>query len=291
MGKTTLGPSNTLSTSVLNQVSCGTVSLTGAQSKGCSVYLTVAATKSTVVSLSSNSTAVTVPKSVTVLTGALSTGFEIVAASVKTVQTATITATVGGVSKNLSIELYPAPTASLSSISCGTSSLTGAGTKGCSVYVNSAAESSIVVSLTSSNPAVTVPKIVTITAGALSAGFGATSMAVSTTQSVTITASANGVVQTDTMQLLATTASPTTEHEVQLSWSAPTTSTSISGYEIYRATGSSASFQLLNSSLDKQTVYSDMAVVGGTTYSYQVRSVNSSGVVSSPSNTTTVTIP
>jgi hypothetical protein len=293
MGKTSIGPSKSLGTAVLNQVSCGTASLTGAQSKGCSVYLSVVASKSTVVSLSSNNAAAKVPASVTVLAGAMSTGFDVAASSVKTAQTATITATVGGVSKSLSIKLYPAAAASLSAISCGTTSLTGAGTKGCSVYVDSAAESSIVVSLSSNNAAVTVPKTVTIPAGAMSAGFGATSTAVSTTQSVTLTASANGVVQTDTMQLLGTTTSnpPPTQHEVQLSWSAPNSTATISGYEIYRATGSSGSFQLLNSSLDQQTVYSDMAVAGGTTYSYQVRSVDASGTVSTPSNTTTVTIP
>jgi Abnormal spindle-like microcephaly-assoc'd, ASPM-SPD-2-Hydin len=80
-------------------------------------------------------------------------------------------------------------------------------------------------------------------------------------------------------------------HEVDLSWDAPASSPDpVAGYNIYRATGS-GSFVLINSSPDATVVYTDSAVVSGTNYSYQVTSVDSSGVESIPSNQITVTIP
>jgi hypothetical protein len=80
--------------------------------------------------------------------------------------------------------------------------------------------------------------------------------------------------------------------QVQLSWEAPNSSpVLISGYNIYRASGSSSSFQLLNSSIDAQTTYRDPTVQGGTNYHYYVTSVDSAGAQSTPSNTATVAVP
>ena len=80
-------------------------------------------------------------------------------------------------------------------------------------------------------------------------------------------------------------------HEVDLSWDAPASSPDpVAGYNIYRATGS-GSLVLINSSPDSAVVYVDSTVVSGTTYSYVVKSVDSSGVESVASNEITVTIP
>jgi hypothetical protein len=80
-------------------------------------------------------------------------------------------------------------------------------------------------------------------------------------------------------------------HEVDLSWSAPTSSPDpVAGYNIYRATGS-GSVVRINSSPGAAVVYVDSTVASGATYSYQVTSVDSSGVESVPSNQITVTIP
>jgi fibronectin type 3 domain-containing protein len=80
-------------------------------------------------------------------------------------------------------------------------------------------------------------------------------------------------------------------HEVNLSWIAPTGSSDpISGYNVYRAPSGSTSFAMLNS-VSSQTAYTDAGVQSGQTYQYYVTSVDSSGVESSPSNTTTVTVP
>ncbi len=79
--------------------------------------------------------------------------------------------------------------------------------------------------------------------------------------------------------------------QVNLSWSAPSSSAApVVGYNIYRALGSGA-FQLLNSSMDAKTTYVDTGVVSGDTYNYTVKSVDTSGVESAPSNEITVSVP
>ena len=79
---------------------------------------------------------------------------------------------------------------------------------------------------------------------------------------------------------------------VDLSWDAPSDSpVPIAGYNIYRSTGGSSAYQLLNSSVDTETTYVDNTVQSGLTYDYYVESVDSSGVQSAPSNQVSVTIP
>jgi hypothetical protein len=78
-------------------------------------------------------------------------------------------------------------------------------------------------------------------------------------------------------------------HEVDLSWIAPTSAPDVAGYNIYRAAGS-GSLVLMNSSLDTTLAYVDKNVSTGN-YSYVVKSVDSSGMESVPSNQITVTVP
>ena len=80
-------------------------------------------------------------------------------------------------------------------------------------------------------------------------------------------------------------------HEVDLSWDAPSSSSDpVASYNIYRSTGSGA-FQQMNSSANPQAVYVDPTVVSGVRYNYIVKSVDSVGVESVPSNQITVAIP
>jgi hypothetical protein len=83
----------------------------------------------------------------------------------------------------------------------------------------------------------------------------------------------------------------TISHEVDLMWNAPTSSPDpVAGYNIYRSTGG-GSLVLVNSSPDSSITYVDSAIVSGATYSYVVKSVDSSGVESVASNQITLTIP
>jgi hypothetical protein len=90
---------------------------------------------------------------------------------------------------------------------------------------------------------------------------------------------------------LSGTGTETAQHQVDLNWSAPSSSpVPVSGYNILRATGG-GKFQVMNSSVYEPTTYVDSTVQSATTYSYEVESVDSSGTVSSPSNEVTVTVP
>jgi hypothetical protein len=84
----------------------------------------------------------------------------------------------------------------------------------------------------------------------------------------------------------------TVAHQVNLTWNAPTDLTDpVAGYNVYRAASGSSSYQLLNSSVNTTTDYTDGTVQNGTSYSYYVESVDASGNLSAPSNTFTVSIP
>ncbi len=279
----------------LSGISCGTQSLTGAQTKTCSVSLSAAATSQLAVTLSSSNSALRVPASVSVSTGETSATFSATASAVSSSQKATLTATADGTSRTDLITLYPiaaaAPT--LSKISCGTQTLTGVATGSCSVSLSAAAVSPTVVTLSSSNGALQVPPSVTVAAGSTSAGFSAKASTVAITVLVTLTATSNGVSQTDILQLQATSTSQpaTAPPTVQLSWDAPNaTSDPIAGYHVYRTTGSGSNYSLL-SSLDAQTSYTDTTVQSGSTYDYIVKSVDTNGVESVSSNPVSLTIP
>jgi hypothetical protein len=108
-----------------------------------------------------------------------------------------------------------------------------------------------------------------------------------------LTIASNSLSGATAVVSLTGTAQATATHSVDLTWVAPTTSpTPVAGYHVYRALATSSStFTLLTSSLDTQTSYVDNTVLSGSTYDYEVRSVDGSGVESTPSNLFTVTIP
>jgi hypothetical protein len=93
-------------------------------------------------------------------------------------------------------------TATLSALSCSSSSFTGAGTASCQVTLSGTAGwNGLPVSLSSNNGAVAVPVSVTIGRGSASAVFTANVSAYTGTQTATLTASAAGVSRTFALQL------------------------------------------------------------------------------------------
>jgi len=292
--KAQTGTTATTTLASLSAISCGTLSLTGAQSKACSVYLSAPAPAPTTVALTSSRTALQVPTSVVVPQGSKTGGFQVVSQAVSQTVSVTITGKAGITTKSDVLTLYPAPAIvpTLSKVSCGTQTLTGPTTKACSVYFSAAVKSQTAVTLSSSNGALQVPTSVNVPAGATTGGFAITATAVSTTLTVTLTATEGGVSQTDVLQLEGTSSQPTTQHEVVLNWGAPTSSpVPLSGYHVYRSPNGGSNYQLLNSSVDVNTTYTDTAVQSGQTYDYIVKTVDTAGVESPPSNMTSVTIP
>jgi hypothetical protein len=107
----------------------------------------------------------------------------------------------------------------------------------------------------------------------------------------TVTLTSNASSGATTVINLTGTGVALVTYSVDLAWAAPVSSADpVAGYKVYRATGG-GSYTLLTSSTVTGTTYVDASVASGTTYSYEVTSVDASGVESVPSNIWTGTIP
>jgi hypothetical protein len=286
----------------VSALNCTNGSMTGAGSDPCTVTLNEAAgAGGQAVSLSSNATAVTVPLSVTVAQGATSAGFTATVSAVSTAETATLTASLGGGTETYAISLsatgqpVPTPTLSLQSTSVGFGD----------VDENTPAYQSV--TLTSSGTAA-----VTVSAGTVS-GTGYTISGVSFPSTLNPGATATLQIEFDptttgladgTVTLTSNSSSGTTatigltgtgvalSYEVNLTWDAPTSSPDpVAGYNVFRAVSGSSTYQLVNSTVNNSTSYSDTSVANSTSYTYYVVSVDAEGNQSVPSNTFTVSIP
>lgn len=82
----------------------------------------------------------------------------------------------------------------------------------------------------------------------------------------------------------------TMQHTVNLSWNA-STSTSVSGYNVYRGTSATGPYSRLNAALNPSMNFSDSTVQSGTTYYYVTTAVDSTGVESSYSNQVQAVVP
>ena len=95
-----------------------------------------------------------------------------------------------------------------------------------------------------------------------------------------------------TTQIAVTGNGTAVQHEIDLNWDAPANSSDpVAGYNVYRSTDSGGSFTKLTASPDSQVSYTDGAVKSGTTYVYEVKSVDSNGVESGASNQITLSVP
>jgi hypothetical protein len=79
------------------------------------------------------------------------------------------------------------------------------------------------------------------------------------------------------------------QHTVELSWSASTST--VTGYNVYRGTQSGGPYVKLSSTPQPGTTYADSTVQSGTTYFYVVTSVDDNGVESAYSNEATAAVP
>jgi hypothetical protein len=85
-------------------------------------------------------------------------------------------------------------------------------------------------------------------------------------------------------------ATSASKHSVALTWERSSTS-SVTGYFVYRGTKPSGPFAQLNSSPESSPSYSDSTVSDGQVYYYYVTAVDSSNIQSADSNEVSVTIP
>ena len=277
----------------LDRISCVAKTYASAGTDTCRAFLTTTNSTHIYVALSSNNPAVTVPSGVTVSYYAGSKGFTANVASVTTAQTALITANVNGVSKSFSISLSPS-TASAAKMSVDATTI-GFG----SVVLNTPQEQAVRISSTGTAPLTVNSATVTGT------GFSASGTTFPTTlnpgQSVTLqvqfdpTKAGTYSGQLSIASSVATKAIPLSgtgaSHQVELSWNAPSSSSGVVAYNVYRAPSGTSSFARVNASPDAAPAYTDGSVQSGAVYDYKVTSLNSAGLESSPSNKISVTVP
>ncbi len=104
--------------------------------------------------------------------------------------------------------------------------------------------------------------------------------------SVTVTSNATG---SPTNIALSGSGVSVTPHTVSLSWTASTST--VSGYNVYRSTTNGSGYSKLNGALVASVGYTDSAVQNGTTYYYVTTAVDGSGNESSYSNQAQAIIP
>jgi fibronectin type 3 domain-containing protein len=96
-------------------------------------------------------------------------------------------------------------------------------------------------------------------------------------------------VNSPAVESLTGTGTAATQHDVNLSWSS--SSSTVSGYNVYRGTLSGGPYGKINSSSDPGTSFSDTSVQANETYYYVVTGVNSAGEESAYSNQVTAVVP
>ena len=103
-----------------------------------------------------------------------------------------------------------------------------------------------------------------------------------------ITVASNATNSPASVSLSGTGVQPVS-HSVTLTWTASTST--VSGYNVYRSTVSGGPYSKVNSSLVAGTTYTDSSVQAGQTYFYVVTSVDGSGAESANSSEVSVNVP
>jgi len=265
----------------------------------CAVTLTRSVSSTTTVTIASSNSAVTVPASISIPSGATSTGFAVTLSAVTSAQTATLTASTGNSSQTYSLQLNPVSTGT-PSLTLGSSSVAFG-----SVKLNSPATQTV--QLTSSGTAA-----LTISAASVAGtGFSMAGMTLPATLSPgqsatlelqfdptaagaatgTVTITSNAASGGTSTIALSGTGSAASTYSVQLNWAAPASSTdAVTGYNVYRAANGGA-YSKLNSSVNQPTTFTDATVQSGATYTYEVMSVDASGTESAASNVYSASVP
>src|SRR5260370_26520730 len=154
------------------------------------------------IGLSSSSTNLTVPASLTIPAGSSSGTFLAIATAFTADQTATVTVTLNGSTASSTFSLLAPVT--LSGLRCAAASLASNASTACTITLSKAAPpGGVPVSLSSSLPTLlTVPAIFTVPAGAPSAAFTASAATIATSLGAVITATLGAVNLTAAISLL-----------------------------------------------------------------------------------------
>jgi serine protease AprX len=178
----------------LSSLTMTPASVTGGSPAVGTVTLDGPAPMAALVTLSSGNPAVAVPADVTIPLGATSASFSLTTTAVAMPTPVTVYATFLGVTKDAPLTVMPPI---VSSLTVSPASVTAGSPATGTVTLNGPAPAGgAQVTLSSSDPAATVPASVTVSPEATSASFGLTTSAVATPTPVTISASYGGATQT-----------------------------------------------------------------------------------------------
>ena len=166
--------------------------------------------------------------------------------------------------------------------SSATQSVTVTNTGNANVQISQISESGAGFSLTGAGTPVTLTPGQSLTFNVV---FSPTAAG---TDSGTVTVTSNASGSPATITLSGSGVTPTT-HTVSLSWTASTST--VSGYNVYRSTVSGTGYSKINSGLVAAVSYVDSNVQNGTTYYYVATAVDASGTESVYSNQATAVIP
>ncbi len=193
----------------VSNVALNPTSLTGGSASSGIVTLSQAAgSGGVVVTLSSNSSAATVPSQVTVSAGSTSAGFSVSTTNVSSTTTATISAKLGSSSASANLTITPTPSATLSQVSFSSSSIGGSNQVTLTVSLSAAAPSGgVSVKLSSNSSAVPVPSSLTVRKGASSASTTITTHTVTSTTTATVIGTYSGASQSASITVNVTPAS------------------------------------------------------------------------------------
>jgi hypothetical protein len=191
----------------LSSLSVNPASVTGGNSSTGTVTLSDAAPSggAVVTLLSNNTSAASVPSSVTVAAGATSATFTVSTSAVAASTTVTISVSYNGATKSASLTVTPTPPPlpTVSSLTLNpTSVFGGQSSTGTVTLTGPAPAGGAQVFLSSSNGAASVPSSVLVPAGATSAKFTVNTSFVLISTSATISASYNGTTRTATLGVL-----------------------------------------------------------------------------------------
>src|ERR1017187_2587943 len=188
---------------VISSIACSPGTLAPSAASTCTVILS--GSSGGTIGLSSSSTNLTVPASLSIPSGSGSGTFLATANAFTADQTATVTAMLNGSSKPATLSLVASVT--LSALQCAAASLASAASTTCTVTLSKAAPvGGVAVSLSSSLPSLlTVPGTLTVPASAVSATFTASTATITTSQSAAITAALGTARFTAAISLVAPT--------------------------------------------------------------------------------------
>jgi trimeric autotransporter adhesin len=173
---------------LISAVTCNATGVMSGASTTCSIVLSQPVSANTTVWLNSSSALLSIPPSLTVSAGSALGIATATASTVPSNTQAVVTASLGLSSQNATVQLWSNP--SLSSLTCTPTKIAVGAASSCTVAMSNSA-GSLVIGISSSNPALFAPAGVTVPQGSSSGSFTVTAQAADA-HSIVLTASYNG---------------------------------------------------------------------------------------------------